>query len=259
MDDKALFTILQCAEHTEGQVGRSGLLKILQGRESRKLAKLKLDHLEAFGSLSFMERASVLAHIDNLIERGCLAVSALFFPMLDITDIGRNRIKRLIQRHGVNVLPDRPFVHMDDKEIGTTHVCDETEFWYLFPQDLGKAQGEVIIVSPFVNSRRAETFMKDFEQLTGRDVTIRLYIRPLEAHKRREAAILDTWEGFGVEVVYREGIHQKAAFFDRVIAWEGSLNILQHWQTAEHMTRHEDSAYIKQLMAVLGIAKRGSL
>jgi len=116
MDNKTLFTILRCAKQTEGQVGRSGLLKILQGRESRKLAKLKLDHLEAYGSLSYMERASVLAHIDNLIERGCLAVSALFFPMLDITDVGRNRIKRLIQQHGVNVLPDKPVVHMKDED-----------------------------------------------------------------------------------------------------------------------------------------------
>jgi len=45
IDDRALFTILRCAENTEGQVGRSGLLKILQGRDSRKLSKLKLDHL----------------------------------------------------------------------------------------------------------------------------------------------------------------------------------------------------------------------
>ena len=46
MDNKALFTILRCAEQTDGQVGRSGLLKILQGGDSRKLSKLKLDHLE---------------------------------------------------------------------------------------------------------------------------------------------------------------------------------------------------------------------
>ncbi len=60
MDDRALFTILRCAEHTDGQVGRSGLLKILQGRDSRKLSKLKLDHLEEYGSLSFMEKSAAL-------------------------------------------------------------------------------------------------------------------------------------------------------------------------------------------------------
>jgi len=71
MDDKSLFTILRCAENAEGQVGRSGLLKILQGRDSRKLSKLKLDHLEEYGSLSFMRREAVLDHIDDLLDRGC--------------------------------------------------------------------------------------------------------------------------------------------------------------------------------------------
>ncbi len=49
MDYKALFTILRCVENTTGQVGRSGMLKILLGRDSRKLAKLKLDHLDELG------------------------------------------------------------------------------------------------------------------------------------------------------------------------------------------------------------------
>ena len=51
-------------------------------------------------------------------------------------------------------------------------------------------------------------------------------MRPLEGYRRGEEAILDTWEGMGVEVVYREGIHQKAAIIDRAIGWAGSLNIL---------------------------------
>lgn len=42
MNDKVLFTILRYAKNTAGQVDRSGLLKILLRRDSRKL---KLDHL----------------------------------------------------------------------------------------------------------------------------------------------------------------------------------------------------------------------
>ena len=56
--------------NTAGQAGRSGLLKILLGRDSRKLSKLKLDHLDEYGSLSFMRREALLKHIDHLIERG---------------------------------------------------------------------------------------------------------------------------------------------------------------------------------------------
>ena len=36
MNDKTLFTILRCAENTEGQVGRSGMLKILQHWKSKE-------------------------------------------------------------------------------------------------------------------------------------------------------------------------------------------------------------------------------
>ena len=39
MDDRALFIVLRCAESTAGQVGRSGMLKILLGRDSRKLVQ----------------------------------------------------------------------------------------------------------------------------------------------------------------------------------------------------------------------------
>ena len=255
MDDRALFTILRCAEKTDGQVGRSGMLKILLGRDSRKLAKLKLDHLEEYGSLSFMRRETLLEHIDYLIERGCLNVSSFFFPMISITEVGAERIKRLIQQYGLRVLPEKPVTRMADKEIGETHVCDEKEFWYLFPQDLNSAKHEIIIVSPFVSKYRAERFMKDFEQLTERDAKVRIFVRPLEGGRRREEAILNTWEAMGVEVIYREGIHHKAAIIDRSIAWEGSLNILQHWNTQEQMTRHEDPGYIEQLLDVLGVKR----
>ncbi len=78
--------LLRCVEQTDGQVGRFDLLKILLGSESRKLSKLKLDHLEEYGSLSFMEKSVVLDHIDNLIDRGCLKVGTfLFLPMVNLT------------------------------------------------------------------------------------------------------------------------------------------------------------------------------
>ena len=108
MNDRALLTILRCAESSDGQVGRSGMLKILLGRDPRKLAKLKLDHLEEYGSPSLMRREAVLEHIDYLIERGCLHVSSLFFSMVSLTEVGQGRIKRLILKHGLRVLPEKP-------------------------------------------------------------------------------------------------------------------------------------------------------
>lgn len=257
-DSRALFNILRCAENTDGQVGRSGMLKILLGQPSRKLAKLKLDHLEEYGALSFMRKATLLEHIDYLIERGCLDVSTIFFPMLDITDVGRERIKRMTYLHGLRILPEKPVTRLADRKIGATHVCDEMEFWYLFPQDLNNAKHEVIIVSPFISVKRGEGFMTDFDQFIARGAKVRIFVRPLGALRRREEAILNTWEGMGVEVIFRKGIHHKAAIIDRAIAWEGSLNILQHWNTAEQMTRHEDPEYVEQLFDVLNLTSKGT-
>ena len=252
-DTKALFTILKCADSADGQLGRSGMLKLLLGRESRKLSKLRLDHSDEYGSLSFMRKESVLEHIDYLIERGCLHISSFFFPMVHITDVGQERIKRLIRQHGLCILPDQRASVDAGREVGEVYVCDEKGFWRVFLQDLQAAQHEVIIFSPFVSRRRSETLMKDFEMLLSRGVRVRVHTRPPEDLSRSPAAILDTLEGMGVDVTLRKQIHHKAAILDRAIAWEGSLNILQHWDTGEQMTRHDDSGYVKQLLDVLGL------
>jgi|GEM_PF-2566426 len=95
--DKALMAILQCAEKTDGQIGRWGLAKILRGQKSKKLAKYGFDHIEEYGSLADMPKEVVLEHIDAMIERGCLAVSSFFFPMLRLTEVGQKRLERMKQ------------------------------------------------------------------------------------------------------------------------------------------------------------------
>lgn len=95
--DKALTSILQCAEKTDGQVGRWGLVKILRGQKSKKLAKYGFDHIEEYGSLVDMPKEVVLEHIDAMIERGCLAVTSFFFPMLRLTEVGQKRLERMRQ------------------------------------------------------------------------------------------------------------------------------------------------------------------
>ncbi|MFC1714923.1 RecQ family ATP-dependent DNA helicase [Candidatus Poribacteria bacterium] len=97
--DRALIAVLQCAERTEGQVGRSGLTKILRGEKSKKLTKYEFDHIEQYGSLADMPKRDVLELIDTMIERGCLSVgSFFFFSMLRLTDVGRRRLERMEKR-----------------------------------------------------------------------------------------------------------------------------------------------------------------
>src|ERR1700677_1895360 len=46
-------------------------------------------------------------------------------------------------------------------------------------------------------------------------------------------AVAEEAEKYGITVVQRESIHQKAAIIDDCICWEGSLNILSHNRTRE--------------------------
>jgi superfamily II DNA helicase RecQ len=97
-ESQALIAILRCAKKTDGQVGRSGLLKILLGEESRKLAKYGFDHMEEYGSLTDMPKEAILQHIDTMIERGCLSVNSFFFPMLQLTNVGHKRLEKMEQK-----------------------------------------------------------------------------------------------------------------------------------------------------------------
>ena len=94
--DAILLTILRCAEKTDGQIGRSGMVKLLRGEKSKKLAKYGFDHMEEYGFLPDVPKKVVLEHIDEMIERGCLAVSSFFFPMLRLTELGRKRLEKNI-------------------------------------------------------------------------------------------------------------------------------------------------------------------
>jgi len=48
-----------------------------------------------------------------------------------------------------------------------------------------------------------------------------------------------------VKVIQRSNMHQKIAILDNEIAWEGSLNILSHRDTEEHMRRFEGQSAIE--------------
>ena len=93
--EDVLITILRCAERTDGQTGRWGLMKILQGQKSKKLAKYEFDHIEEYGAFPDMPKKVILEYIDAMIERGCLAVTSFPFPMLQLTEVGKRRLDRM--------------------------------------------------------------------------------------------------------------------------------------------------------------------
>ncbi len=90
--DNIAIAILNCAEKVDGLLNRSDMAKLLIGQATVRIKKYGFDHISEFGCLSNMDKRDVLKHIDDLIERGCLQVSGLFFPMIRLTYIGRKRL-----------------------------------------------------------------------------------------------------------------------------------------------------------------------
>lgn len=93
--DKVQITILKCAAKTDGQISRSDMLKILRGKKTKKIAKFDFDHLDEYGTLADLTNETVLRYIDELIESGCLKVGNIFFPKIQITDVGRRRLSKI--------------------------------------------------------------------------------------------------------------------------------------------------------------------
>ncbi len=60
--------------------------------------------------------------------------------------------------------------------------------------------------------------------------------------------VIEQLRSIGIKVIERRSMHQKIAIFDNALAWEGSLNILSHRDTAEHMRRLEGSSAIEEII-----------
>lgn len=175
------------------------------------------------------------------------------------------RVLKKVQQRGVVV---------DSQEIVDSYFCDEFDRWAwlldpyetgidpndnspyternfygAFFADLRKASSEVIVVSPFLTANRAQQFFNLFRTKLMAGIKIRVFTRTLREQQsdmfRQAEIVFDELKRIGVEVVERRGLHQKFAFIDRKIGWEGSLNILSRPERQpdvpeEHMRRIGD-------------------
>lgn len=128
----------------------------------------------------------------------------------------------------------------------------EHNFYPFFFRDLFGAKQEVIILSPFVSSRRAGQFIEFFRLLAQNGIKIRVYTRPAKEQTGSfaldSAQVIEQLRTIGIEVTERRRMHQKVAIIDRSIAWEGSLNILSHRDSDEQMRRLPLSTAVNELI-----------
>jgi hypothetical protein len=139
-----------------------------------------------------------------------------------------------------------------DPSLSTLYT--ERSFYAAFFADLRKATSEIIIVSPFLAVNRAEQFFNLFRSKIAGGIEVRVFTKTLREQQgdmfRQAKIVIDALKNIGVQVVERVGLHEKFAFVDRSIAWEGSANPLsqREGQSTEHMRRLQFAKTCEELI-----------
>lgn len=137
-------------------------------------------------------------------------------------------------------------------------------FWPAFIDDLRKAQGHVIIQSPFLSHNRIRALSSHIRDLSNRGVAICVFVqRPmnygLATSKEESPEVCYFKENcaklrqLNVHVNVVNKIHAKVATIDRKYSWEGSLNFLSHANTKEHMRRSEAPEEVDAIVKLHGL------
>ena len=109
-------------------------------------------------------------------------------------------------------------------------------------------------VSPYMTVSRARQFCNLLRSKIAEGIVVRIYtlaLREQQGYMHEQAKIIiEEFRHIGVRVVERSGLHEKFAFIDRKVTWEGSLNILSNSQdrTTEHMRRSPSSKICEELI-----------
>jgi hypothetical protein len=142
-----------------------------------------------------------------------------------------------------------------------SEIYDETSFWLKLSEDFKRARGCIRIVSPFLGYRRIESLIPTLKSTIERGITICANVQAVhpwdvekEAFQRRALAIA-LLRNIGVHVTSLDAIHQKLIIIDESVVWEGSLNVLSHTQTKEHMRRWCDRDETARMVALHNLAK----
>lgn len=127
-------------------------------------------------------------------------------------------------------------------------VYDETSFWSKWYSDLDKARHSIVIVSPFVWPEAVQRNLSSLKRALERRVEVTIYMRRVGFQRPKNKEALDMLCESNVSVVQSEkSLHQKLAIIDQRIVWEGSLNILSHVGSMEHMRRFNSHTVVAEV------------
>ena len=139
-----------------------------------------------------------------------------------------------------------------DAPLDSDIIYDQNTFRERFLQDVADAKETVVIVSPFVTSWRVKWIEATLMQCAQKRVKVTVVTRgpdtlPVSSRRAAQTAIT-MLESLQVEVVCREGIHQKYAVMDGSVVWYGSINLLSFGTSQESIMRLESRSIARALV-----------
>jgi PLD-like domain len=129
----------------------------------------------------------------------------------------------------------------------------------VFIRDLAWCKSEVIIESPFMTMNRINILLPYIQKAVKRGVKVIINTKHPQEHDEfmcnEVERCIGILQDIGVEVLFTGGHHRKLAIFDRVILWEGSLNILSQNDSCEIMRRIISRQLTDQMIEFSGIGE----
>lgn len=143
-------------------------------------------------------------------------------------------------------------------DLVKSRLLDEETFYPALIKDMNNCDGELIIESPFITSRRLSQLLPTLQRLKQRKVRVIINTRDPQTNDdedRREDAhrAISKLQHIGVHVLYTGGHHRKIVVIDRKILFEGSLNVLSQNNSSEIMRRIESVQLAWQMVRFIGV------
>ena len=140
-----------------------------------------------------------------------------------------------------------------DAALDSDIIYDQITFQERFLQDITQARESVVIVSPYVTVKRVRWIEAALQQCNQRNVKATVITRtpgsfPSSSSRKAAEMAIGMLHELQVEVVCREGIHQKYAIMDGSVVWYGSINLLSFSKSQESIMRLHSSSIARALM-----------
>ena len=140
-----------------------------------------------------------------------------------------------------------------DAPLGSDIIYDQSTFQERFLSDIANARETVVIVSPFATVRRVKWIEGALSQCAQKRVKATVVTRDPEtlpaASRKTARTAIEMLRHNQVEIVCREGIHQKYAVMDGSVVWYGSVNLLSFGASQESIMRLESGSIARALVA----------